>query len=152
MKSQSGIGNPLLIVVIAVVVLALLFGSYKFMMGPKNISEVGNRMPIQTDTTAPEVVVETSESVKTFVVEGSNFKFVPNVMKVKKGDTVKITFTNSGGMHDLVIEGYDVATKVIGNGKSEDISFVADKAGTFEFYCNVGNHRAMGMKGQLVVE
>jgi plastocyanin len=29
---------------------------------------------------------------------------------------------------------------------------VADKKGTFEYYCSVGQHRALGMKGKLVVE
>lgn len=157
MKQQKGIGNPLLIVVIAVVVIALLFGGYKAMTGNKNVSEVSNTMPAQDATTTPETKVETTEdatetSVKSFTIAGSNFIFAPNVMKVKKGDTVKITFNSTGGMHNLVIDEYDVATKVIGSGKSEELTFVADKAGTFEFYCSIGNHRAMGMTGQLVVE
>jgi cytochrome c oxidase subunit 2 len=157
MKQQTGIGNPLLIVVIAVVIISLLFGGYQFMTGNKNVSEVSNTMPAQDTTATPETEAETAgdameTSAKSFTITGSNFAFAPNVMKVKKGDTVKITFNNSGGMHDLVIDGYDVATKVIGSGKSEELTFVADKAGTFEFYCSVGNHRAMGMKGQLVVE
>jgi uncharacterized cupredoxin-like copper-binding protein len=32
------------------------------------------------------------------------------------------------------------------------VQFVADKTGTFEFYCSVGNHRQMGMVGTLVVQ
>jgi plastocyanin len=32
------------------------------------------------------------------------------------------------------------------------IEFVANKKGKFEYYCSVGEHRAMGMKGNLVVE
>ena len=157
MKQQKGTGNPLLIIGVAVVVLALLFGGYKSMTGNKNVSEVSNTMPAQDSIGTPETKVETTgdameTTTKEFTIVGSNFAFAPNVMKVKKGDTVKITFSNSGGMHDLVIDGYDVATKVIGSGKSEELTFVADKAGTFEFYCSIGNHRAMGMKGQLVVE
>src|SRR3989338_224730 len=50
--------------------------------------------------------------VKEFTVEGSNFKFSLSEMKVKKGDTVKITFKNSGGMHDFKLDEFNVATKV----------------------------------------
>lgn len=32
------------------------------------------------------------------------------------------------------------------------VTFVADTLGTFEYYCSVGNHRAQGMVGNLVVE
>ncbi|MEN9561085.1 MAG: hypothetical protein RIQ56_358, partial [Candidatus Parcubacteria bacterium] len=56
-----------------------------------------------------------------------------------------------GGTHDFRIEGYDVGTKVIQGSASETFEFVADKAGDFEFYCSVGSHRAMGMKGTFTV-
>ncbi len=73
-------------------------------------------------------------------------------MTVKKGDTVKITFKNSGGMHDWKIDEFSAGTKVLQVGQQETIQFVADKAGTFEYYCSVGQHRAMGMKGSLIVQ
>ncbi len=72
-------------------------------------------------------------------------------MSVKKGDTVKITFVNSSGLHDLKIDEFNVATKQLAAGKEETVTFVASKTGTFEYYCSVGNHRAMGMKGTLTV-
>lgn len=90
--------------------------------------------------------------VREFTVSGSNFKFEPSQLKVKKGDTVKITFKNSGGFHDFVIDEFKVKTKQIASGASETITFVADKAGAFEYYCSVGQHRQMGMKGSLIVE
>lgn len=94
-----------------------------------------------------------SGTVKEFTVEGSNFKFMPATMAVNKGDTVKITFKNTGGFHDFVIDEFDGAkTKQIGANAEETIEFVADKAGTFEYYCSVGNHRGMGMKGTLTVK
>jgi hypothetical protein len=40
----------------------------------------------------------------------------------------------------------------VGAGASDVVEFTADKAGTFEYYCSVGNHRAMGMKGTLTVK
>lgn len=93
-----------------------------------------------------------SGDVKEFTVTGSSFSFAPSTLKVKKGDTVKITFKNSGGMHDFVIDDFKTQTKTIKSGETDVAQFIADKAGTFEYYCSVGNHRAMGMKGTLTVE
>ncbi len=89
---------------------------------------------------------------KEFSVTGSNFQFVPSELRVKKGDKVKITLVNSGGRHHLVVDGYNVSTQVIQGGASDSVSFVADKAGTFEYFCSVANHRQMGMRGNLIVE
>lgn len=93
------------------------------------------------------------EGVKVFTITGSSFKFDPAEIKVKKGDTVRVLFKSEGGMpHDFVIDEYEVATNELGDGEEEEIEFVADQAGSFEYYCSVGNHRAMGMVGKLVVE
>lgn len=89
--------------------------------------------------------------VKLFTVTGGNFSFSPSTMTVQKGDTVKITFVNGEGFHDFKIDDFDVSTKQIAAGVSETVEFVADKAGSFEYYCSVGSHRAMGMKGTLTV-
>jgi plastocyanin len=115
--------------------------------------ETGTVDAAATATTTTTTTTTTSTgTIKEFTVDGSNFKFAPATMSVKKGDTVKITFRNTGGFHDLKIDEFKVATKQIQGGASEVITFVADKAGTFEYYCSVGNHRAMGMKGTLTVQ
>ena len=106
---------------------------------------------------SPEAMMESTDSsaIETgdaIIVSASNFKFDKSEIRVKAGDTVKITFKNTQGFHDFVIDEFDVATKQ-GNGPSEEtVTFVADKAGTYEYYCSVGQHRAMGMKGNLIVE
>lgn len=111
-----------------------------------------NTMPgMMEDGTTSDTETTASGTVKEFTVTGSNFKFAPTTMTVKKGDTVSITFVNSGGMHDFVIDEFNARTKVIQGGAQETITFVADKAGSFEYYCSVGEHRQMGMKGTLTV-
>lgn len=87
-----------------------------------------------------------------FDVEGGKFYYKPNVLKVKKGQLVQISFENKDGFHDFVIDEFDVASPQINGGQETDIEFVPDKVGEFEFYCSVGNHREMGMVGTLVVE
>lgn len=95
---------------------------------------------------------EESTSVKEFTVKGDNFTFAPSSITVKKGDTVRITFINAEGFHDWKLDEFNVATQKIGVGAKEVVEFVADKAGSFEYYCSVGSHRQMGMKGTLIVE
>lgn len=90
-------------------------------------------------------------TVKEFTVLGSNFAFTPSTLEVNKGDTVKVIFKNTDGSHSFNIDGFAVATKQLQAGESETVQFVADKTGPFEYYCAVGNHRAMGMKGTLNV-
>ena len=126
--------------------------------GNTSITEEPTTAPTSATTTqsTPAAVTATDSAmegkVKTFTVEGSPFKFAPNVIRVKKGDTVRITFKNAGGIHDFVIEEFDVATEQLAAGASETVEFTVEKAGTFEFYCSVANHRAMGMTGSLIVE
>ena len=86
-----------------------------------------------------------------FTVTGSNYAMSPKTLSVKKGDTVKITFTNAGGMHDFVIDEFSVRTNRIQGGASQTVTFVADKTGSFQYYCSVGQHRDMGMWGTLTV-
>ncbi len=144
--------------IIGLIVLILLVGGGAlFAVSRKDtIPAESNPQPLPTTATEPTVVVTESPAamsdIKEFTVAGSSFKFEPALLKVKQGDTVKVTFQNTGGMHDFVIDELNVKTNVIGSGKEETVEFVANKKGSFEYYCSVGNHRAMGMKGTLVVE
>src|SRR6185436_20501482 len=105
------------------------------------VGEVGTTtLPAETGTTTGTTATTTKE----FTVEGSNFKFNPSELRVNQGDTVKITFKNSGGTHDFKIDEFKVASKRLSCGQSEVVEFVADKAGSFQYYCSVGTHRQMG--------
>jgi plastocyanin len=96
--------------------------------------------------------VNNGNNIKIFEVDGSNFTFSPKSITVKKGDKVKINFVNKDGFHDFRIDEFKVATNKINGGSSESVEFTADRSGSFEYYCSVGNHRAMGMSGKLIVE
>ncbi|MEK7209209.1 MAG: cupredoxin domain-containing protein [Patescibacteria group bacterium] len=96
--------------------------------------------------TLPETVI------RPFTITGSNFKFSPAEIKVKQGEIVKITFQNESGSHNWQLDEFKVATKILKAGEAEIVEFAADKKGVFEYYCVVGEHRQMGMKGKLIVE
>lgn len=95
---------------------------------------------------------EEVQPVKEFVIKGTNFSFDPSVITVNQGDRVKITFENTEGFHDLVIDEYEIATTQVNAPDIQTVEFIADKVGSFEYYCSVGKHREQGMKGTLVVE
>jgi len=95
----------------------------------------------------------TTEGEVAFDIEASSFKFNPTTITVKKGDEVTINLTSKQGMHDWVVDEFEGArTKVLSAGGTDSITFTADKAGTYEFYCSIGNHRQMGMVGKLIVK
>jgi plastocyanin len=91
-------------------------------------------------------------AVKEFTLTASNFKYDVTEIHVKKGDTVRLTLKIAEGHHDWNVDEFHAKTNVLQAGQEQTIEFVADQAGTFEYYCSVGNHRAMGMVGKLVVE
>jgi plastocyanin len=93
-----------------------------------------------------------SMNVKTFNVTETNYSIAPSQIRVKKGDTVKINVSITGGFHNLTVSGYGVGTESLNAGQSAVLQFVADKTGTFEYYCSVDSHRDKGMTGQLIVE
>ncbi len=95
--------------------------------------------------------VQVGQRIVDVTVNGSNFAFSPKQIQVKKGDTVRLTFKNEGGLHDLIIDEFNARTNKINGGESQTIQFVADKVGSFEYYCSVGTHRQMGMVGTSVV-
>lgn len=96
--------------------------------------------------------MEIDANAKVFEVRGENFAFDVQEIRVKQGDTVTINFESTDGFHDWVVDEFDARTQQVRPGTPTSVTFVADQAGTFEYYCSVGSHRANGMVGTLVVE
>ena len=149
----------------AIIALAVIGGGFWFGNRANGPEEVLNQdksavSPSETQSENSEseldneaIVIEESNEVKEFTVIGSSdFRFSLSEMRVKSGDTVRITFKNESGFHDWRLDEFDAVTKQIEAGKEETIEFVADKAGIFEYYCSVGKHRELGMKGSFIVE
>lgn len=106
----------------------------------------GSENTVTTDIPALE------QDASIITVEGANFSFTPNTITVKKGEKVKIIFKNVEGFHDFVIDELNVRTTQLKAGAEEVVEFTPTEVGQFEFYCSVGKHRQMGMKGTLTVE
>jgi len=137
---------------ITVVALALIaWGIFALTRGESEMAIPDVNQSTNSTTTPEGAAGGTELATREFTVTGKNFSFAPSVMSVNKGERVRITFVNDVGTHDLVVEGYDARTQILQGGQSETIEFIADEAGTFEYYCSVGSHREMGMVGTLTV-
>lgn len=167
-KSESPKSSNTMLPIVLIVLVLIFGGAYYFKM--KNGSPVISPAALPTatattssDTTTPTTSTDTTTNnetatdvpngpVKEFTINGANYKFDPATITVKQGDTVKITFNDNDGMHDLVISGYDVQTDIINSGSTAELTFTADQKGTFEYYCSVDSHREKGMTGKLIVQ
>ena len=155
-NSQKGQSS---MVIGGVIVLVVILAGVAYFMMQKGSNNTTPTEQMQGSPTATEQTTETQGDAMpqtegkrvTFQVDGSSFKFSPSTISVNEGDTVTIKFVNTGGLHDFVIDEFGVKTKQLANGVSEEITFVANKKGTFEYYCSVGNHRQMGMVGTFTV-
>ena len=149
---------------IAIVILIVIVGAGGFfLLNTKNNTQQTRTVESAQITKAPIEAMKaeaaaspsagsTAQTTKEFTIIGANFSFSPNTLTVNKGDTVKVTFQNNDGFHDWNLDEFNVHTKKIPAGQSDTVTFIADKTGSFEYYCSVGNHRAMGMKGTLTVQ
>ena len=75
------------------------------------------------------------------------------VLKVPLGAKVEITLIDGeGAEHDIVIPQFNAkSTHVVGPGTKTSVSFQADKAGDFEYFCDLPGHKAAGMAGKISV-
>lgn len=109
-----------------------------------------------TEMTAPAETEDTSAqgetTAHTFSISGTNYAFDLTEITVNEGDTVTINFESAEGFHDWVVDEFDAATEKVRPGTPTSVTFVADKAGTYEYYCSIGSHRANGMIGTLTVQ
>ena len=111
-----------------------------------NVSEmvVHNMPPARTEAGSVK------EFTMTAYYDAKGKWFSLKEMSVKKGDTVRVTITNTKGKHDFTIDEYCVKKELPLNEKVV-VEFVADKAGDFVYYCSMPGHRAGGQWGTLRV-
>lgn len=71
---------------------------------------------------------------------------------LSKGSVEAIHMINedadSGSKHNINIDEFNVHSRDLGYFESQAITFVADKTGTFNYYCNIHPE----MKGEIIVE
>ena len=95
-----------------------------------------------------------SGSGQSITVQGSDYKFGPELVTVKANQPAQITFQNtSGQIHDWTVQGLDQSVNALAQaGQTVNIQFTPTKTGTFRVICAQPGHEQLGMVGQLIVQ
>jgi uncharacterized cupredoxin-like copper-binding protein len=92
--------------------------------------------------------------IMTVTVHETEYKLNPNTISLSKPGTYAFNAVNDGTTaHALEVEGNGVEQKIseIAPGKSSTLKVTLPKKGTYEIYCPVDGHKALGMKGTVTV-
>lgn len=73
---------------------------------------------------------------KFFEINAKKFVYTPNIIKVNKGDLVRIRLISEDVQHGFFLDGYNIKTSAY-PGQEGSLKFIADKAGKFSFRCSV---------------
>lgn len=133
-----------IILILAILIVPKIFNSNK---------EVETTMtPEMTTTITPSTTATPVDVVNGAIsVEAGSFYYKPNLIRVKKGEKVKLTLNSVSMMHDFNIDELGVKVPITKSGDSATVEFTPNMVGEFEFYCSVGEHRQMGQVGKLIV-
>jgi plastocyanin len=113
----------------------------------EDINNVENGIVSQPQVTQPD-----EDIINTYDITMSNFTFSPNIIEATPGETLTVSLTSIGETHDFVIDELDVQSFLLGSNESQDLTItIPDNASgnVYQFYCSVGNHREMGMVGEI---
>lgn len=152
---------------VGVLVLLIAGGAYMYSSRQAAPAENGDAMmkeeaPVEDAMTAEGEAMEKDAMMEgedammkevDYTLDMENFSFTPNVMEAKAGDTLMVKIVNVGGFHDFVIDELNVHSSDLSEGEEEivEVTIPADATGEYEFYCSIGNHRAQGMFGTLMI-
>lgn len=105
-----------------------------------------NTLPV-----SPPAVEQTTPQGKIIPITAELWKFTPNVIQVKQGESVTLQVTGTSGTHGLAIPGLDINEVVI-QGQTVSMKIPTDKPGTYDFFCSIqcGSGHS-DMKGQIVI-
>ena len=111
---------------------------------------------------------------QTITLQAKNVKFLPDKLTIPTGSVIELELENLDATeHDLQVEGMDadvisggsmnavhsgghgaammVAVHTMANERGS-VVFMANKKGTYNFYCPISGHKEAGMVGTLTVE
>lgn len=96
-----------------------------------------------------------ADVVQTVRVSLVDFALEPPTPRIAATGTVRIEATNDGqAQHSLEVEGPGGEVELentLDSGESGSLEVDLNEAGTYEWYCPVGDHRERGMRGTITV-
>jgi len=92
--------------------------------------------------------------IKTVSVHETEYKLNPNTISLAKPGTYVFKNVNDGTIaHALAITGNGVNSSIsaVNPGSSGTLKVTLPKTGTYQIYCPIDGHKALGMKGKIAV-
>jgi len=92
--------------------------------------------------------------VRTVTVHETEYKLTPNTISLAKPGTYAFKAVNEGTTtHSLAVDGDGVNAKGtdISPGHSSTLKVTLAKNGSYEIFCPIDGHKALGMKGTITV-
>lgn len=126
-------------IIIGLIVITIIIGGFLLFNAPKEEIIVKDNVELTGET-------------KEFDIIATNWEFTPPLIEVNKGDKVELHMTSSEGTHGIAFLEFGVS-ETLRVGEDVHAEFIADKSGTFNFFCTVpcGNGHG-GMRGLLVIK
>lgn len=128
------------------------------------VSGIAYARRVTTPVTNPArepATLKLSMVVATFSGQGMTaHRWYPTMLVVRQGDTVDLAVGNPDKVnHRLEITGYNLKTKVLTPGSSDNLHFIADQTGVFAYRCILPYDPTKGnctpdhevMRGYLIV-
>lgn len=113
---------------LAIAVIALIFSVVAYARRPQ---------PQASSTGRPPATLQLSMVVATFTGQGmAAHRWYPTMLVAREGDTIDLAVANPDTVnHQLEITGYNLRTRTLAPGGSEDLRFIADQTGVFAYQC-----------------
>lgn len=123
---------------------------------PVGMNQVTNQKDPYAITSEKEARIERRPDGVHVYMTAIRSHYVPDQIRVKQGDVIHLHITSleqtKDATHGLAIDGYNINLS-LEPGKTNNVTFVADRAGTFPFYCSeFCSALHLEMTGYLLVE
>jgi len=135
------------LIVVAIVAISLVI----FALSPNSGSGTTSSSTNSGESGSVVSSASGSGEIKEFNMIAKQFEFDPGVITVNEGDTVVLHIESVDVEHGIGLPQFGVS-ETLPVGENVTVQFVADKKGTYTFFCNVycgSGHK--GMTGTLIV-
>lgn len=139
--------------IVAVLLLSSLF--LAGCTGQTGTNTVGNSdvTGVEQDSRTGQPSGEDSTDSDQISLVMDNYSYSRSTIEAKPGETITINLVNRHGEHDFVIDELNVDSGILDANESKIVTFTvpanAQPGDSYDYYCSVGDHRAMGMFGTL---
>jgi len=123
------------------VVALIVFGLFFFSLRKKT-----------TDTKTSINKNKSEKNVREIEITAKQFEFIPNLIKVKLGENIRLKITSADVTHGFSLPQFGI-NEVLPPNKTITVEFKANKRGSFSFFCSIpcgSGHSTM--RGTFIVE